>query len=148
MTGNGNIPFLDLVTPHLELEGELVSVFRSALKTAGFVGGPMVEDFEREFAQFCRVHYCVGVGSGTDALRFRLIAAGVQPGDTVVTVPTTFIATTEAISQAGARPEFVDIDERTYTLDPQKLRSYLETECTRDANTGRAISRRTGSPVT
>ena len=123
MTGNGNTPFLDLVTPHLELEEELVSVFRSALKTAGFVGGPMVEDFEREFAQFCGVQYCVGVGSGTDALRFALIAAGVQPGDTVVTVANTFIATTEAISQAGARPDFVDIDARTYTMDPEKLRA-------------------------
>src|SRR5712691_12505628 len=123
MTGNGKIPFLDLVTPHLELEEELVSVFRSALKTAGFVGGSAVEDFEREFAEFCEVQWCIGVGSGTDALRFALIAAGVQPGDTVVTVPNTYIGTTEAISQAGARPDFVDIDERTYTMDPEKLRS-------------------------
>src|SRR2546428_908136 len=148
MTGNGNVPFIDLVTPHLELEEELVSVFRSALKTAGFVGGRMVEDFERDFAQFCGVQQCVGVGSGTDALRFALIAAGVQPGDTVVTVPNTFIATTEAISQAGARPDFVDIDERTYTMDPEKLRSYLETECRRDLRTGRVVSKRTGTPVT
>src|SRR6058998_388615 len=148
MTGDGQIPFIDLVTHHLEIEEELVSVFRSALKTAGFVGGPMVEDFEREFAQFCRVHYCVGVGSGTDALRFALIAAGVQAGDTVVTVPNTFIATTEAISQAGARPDFVDIDERTYTMDPEKLSAYLETDCTPDRKTGRVVSKRTGSPVT
>ena len=148
MTDDGKIPFVDLVTHHLEIEEELVSVFRSALKTAGFVGGPMVEDFEREFAQFCRVHYCVGVGSGTDALRFALIAAGVQAGDTVVTVPNTFIATTEAISQAGARPDFVDIDERTYTMDPEKLRAYLETDCTPDRKTGRVVSKRTGSPVT
>jgi len=148
LTDDGKIPFVDLVTHHLEIEEELVSVFRSALKTAGFVGGPMVEDFEREFAQFCRVHYCVGVGSGTDALRFALIAAGVQAGDTVVTVPNTFIATTEAISQAGARPDFVDIDERTYTMDPEKLRAYLETDCTPDRKTGRVVSKRTGSPVT
>src|SRR3989449_4417129 len=148
MTGNGKVPFIDLVTPHLELEEELVSVFRSALKTAGFVGGRMVEDFERDFAQFCGVQQCVGVGSGTDALRFALIAAGVRPGDTVVTVPNTFIATTEAISQAGARPDFVDIDERTYTMDPEKLRSYLETECRRDLRTGRVVSKRTGTPVT
>ena len=148
MTGNGNIPFLDLVTPHLELEEELVLVFRSALKTAGFVGGRMVEDFERDFAQFCGVQYCVGVGSGTDALRFALIAAGVQSGDTVVTVPNTFIATTEAISQAGARPDFVDIDERTYTMDPEKLRAYLETACTPSLATGRVVSKHTGSPVT
>src|SRR2546422_11498224 len=102
MTGNGNIPFLDLVTPHLGLEEELVSIFRTALKTAGFVGGSMVEDFERDFAQYCETKYCVGVGSGTDALRFALIAAGVNRGDAVVTVPNTFIAATEAISQAGA----------------------------------------------
>src|SRR5438132_14190606 len=133
MTGNGNIPFLDLVTPHLELEEELVSIFRSVLKTAGFVGGPMVEDFERDFAQFCGVQYCVGVGSGTDALRFALIAAGVQAEDTVVTVPNTFIATAEAISQAGALPEFVDVDNRTYNMDPAKLREYIA-NCKRDSD--------------
>ena len=132
MNNNGQIPLVDLVTPHQELEDELVSVFKTALKTAGFIGGPMVEAFEREFAEFCGVQYCVGVGSGTDALRFALIAAGVQPADTVVTVPNTFIATTEAISQAGARSDFVDVDERTYTMDPERLRSYLEVECTRD----------------
>jgi dTDP-4-amino-4,6-dideoxygalactose transaminase len=76
------------------------------------------------------------------------MAAGVQPGETVVTVPNTFIATTEAISQAGARPDFVDIDERTYTMDPEQLRQYLETACTRDAQTDRVVSKRTGSRVT
>ena len=148
MNTNGQIPLVDLVTPHQELEDELVSVFKMALKTAGFIGGPVVEAFEREFAEFCEAQCCVGVGSGTDALRFALIAAGVQPGDTVVTVPNTFIATTEAISQAGARSDFVDVDERTYTMDPERLRSYLEIECTRDLQTGRAVSKRTGSPVT
>jgi len=135
------------VTPHVELEEELVSVFRRALKSAGFVGGPMVEQFEKEFAQFCEVEYCVGVGNGTDALRFALIAAGVKPGDTVVTVPNTFIATTEAISQAGARPDFVDVEERTYNLDARKLREYLETQCSLDRGTGKLLNRKTGSPV-
>src|SRR2546422_3129444 len=148
MSRNGKIPFLELTTPHLELEEELVSVFRSALKTAGFVGGPMVEDFEREFAQFCGVHFCVGVGSGTDALRFALIAAGVQPDDTVLTVPNTFVATTEAISQAGARPDFVDIDERTYNMDPQELEKYLETRCLLDRATGKLLNQKTRRPVT
>jgi dTDP-4-amino-4,6-dideoxygalactose transaminase len=142
------IPLLDLITPHQELEEELVAVFRSTLKTARFVGGAVVEDFEREFAAFCDVKHCVGVGNGTDALRFALMAAGVKPGDTVVTVPNTFIATTEAISQAGGRPNFVDIDERTYTMDPAKLRAYFENECTRELPTGRPVSKRTGSPVT
>ncbi|HVO59390.1 MAG TPA: DegT/DnrJ/EryC1/StrS family aminotransferase, partial [Terriglobales bacterium] len=95
------IPFLDLVTPHRELEQELVAVFRTALGNAGFIGGPMVQDFEQEFARFCGTDYCVGVGSGTDALRFALIAAGLEAGDLVITVPNTFIATTEAITQAG-----------------------------------------------
>src|SRR5882724_3175762 len=142
------IPFLELVTPHVELEEQLVSVFRSALKTAGFVGGPMVEEFEREFAEFCGVQFCVGVASGTDALRFALIAAGVQRGDTVLTVPNTFVATTEAISQAGGWPDFVDIDERTYNMDPHKLQDYLETQCHVDRATGRLLNENTGRPVT
>ena len=143
-----NVPFLDLVTPHLELEEELVSVFRNALRTAGFVGGPMVDGFERDFAEFCGTRQCVGVNSGTDALRFALMAAGVKPGDIVVTVPNTFIATTEAISQAGAQPDFVDVDERTYTMDPAKLRTYLETKCVRGDRTGEVIHIPTGRPVT
>ena len=142
------IPFLELVTPHLELEEQLVSVFRSTLKTAGFVGGPMVEDFEQEFAQFCETRFCVGVASGTDALRFALIAAGVQRGDTVLTVPNTFVATTEAISQAGGWPDFVDIDERTYNMDPHRLQEYLETQCHVDRATGRLLNQNTGRPVT
>src|SRR5262245_33114939 len=121
MSDTNRIPFLDLVTPHKQLEEELVSVFRSALSSAGFIGGPAVEGFEQDFAKFCDAKECVGVGSGTDALRFALIAAGVGEGDVVITVPNTFIATTEAISQAGARPVFVDIDERTYNMDPEKL---------------------------
>jgi dTDP-4-amino-4,6-dideoxygalactose transaminase/predicted glycosyltransferase len=145
---DNKVPFLDLVTPHVELEEELVSVFRSRLRAAAFVGGSEVESFEREFAEFCSARHCVGVGSGTDALRFALIAVGVQPRDTVVTVPNTFIATTEAISQAGAQPAFVDVDERTYTMDPRKLRTYLETDCTRQSTSGRTISKRTGRPVT
>jgi dTDP-4-amino-4,6-dideoxygalactose transaminase len=142
-----NIPFLDLVTPHVELEKDLTVVFQKALRKGGFIGGPMVEEFEEAFAEFCDVKHAIGVGSGTDALRFALIACGVKPGDVVVTVPHTFIATTEAISQAGALPEFVDIDERTYNMDPAKLREYLEAQCTLDAS-GRLISRRSGHPVT
>jgi dTDP-4-amino-4,6-dideoxygalactose transaminase len=130
------------------MEEELVSVFRRTLKSAGFIGGPMVEQFEKEFAQFCEAEHCVGVGNGTDALRFALIAAGVLPGDTVVTVPNTFIATTEAISQAGARPNFVDIDERTYNMDARRLREYLEMQCCLDRATGKLLNRKTGSPVT
>src|SRR5213594_2190306 len=130
------IPFLDLVTVHRELREELRSVFETALDTAGFVGGPAVQDFERDFAAFCESQFCVGMASGTDALRLALVAAGVRPGNTVITVPLTFFATTEAISQAGARFVFVDVDARTYTMDPDRLRAYLETDCTPDPQTG------------
>ncbi len=108
----------------------------------------MVEEFEREFAEFCQAGHCLGVGNGTDALRFALIAAGVRPGDTVVTVPNTFIATTEAISQAGARPDFVDVEERTLNMDVRKLQEYFETQCCLDRETGKLLNRKTGSRVT
>src|SRR4030043_2383288 len=123
------IPFLDLKTPHRELEEELIQVYRDCLRSASFVGGIQVESFEKEFAQFCETQHCIAVNSGTDALRFALIAAGIGPGDEVITVPNTFIATTEAISQTGATPVFVDIDERTYNMDPNKLEDYLKKRC-------------------
>jgi dTDP-4-amino-4,6-dideoxygalactose transaminase/acetyltransferase-like isoleucine patch superfamily enzyme len=141
------IPFLDLVAPHLELEDELADGFREGLRTAGFVGGPVIEKFERAFAAFCGVDHAIGVASGTDALRFAIVACGVQPGDVVLTVPNTFIATTEAISQARAIPEFVEIDERTYNMSPAMLQRFLEKQCIRDKQ-GRLISLRSGRPVT
>jgi dTDP-4-amino-4,6-dideoxygalactose transaminase len=131
-----NIPFLDLITPHRQLEEELVAIFRRVLCTAGFIGGPMVEGFEKEFAQFCDVPFCVGVGSGTDAVRFSLMAAGIGAGDIVITVPNTFIATTEAISQTGALPTFVDVDPRTYNMDPARLQEFLENRCQINRKTG------------
>ena len=130
---SAKIPFLDLVTPHKELEQELVAAFQKALGSAAFIGGPAVETFERDFANFCQAKHCIGVNSGTDALRFALMAAGIESGDAVITVPNTFIATSEAISQAGARPYFVDVDARTYNMDPEKLREFLAKKCTRNA---------------
>src|ERR1700677_1266417 len=148
MSNNEKIPFLDLVTPHKELEQELTAVFQKVITTAGFVGGPMVENFEKEFAEYCDSKYCVGVASGTDAVRFPLMAAGVKQGDIVVTVPHTFIATTEAISQAGATPDFVDIDEKTYSMDVEKLKNYLERECYQDRESGKLMHRKHRAPVT
>ena len=143
-----NIPFLDLVASHEKIADELLAVVRNAIGTGSFVGGAAVERFEAAFAQFCGTQHCVGVASGTDALRFALIAAGVNPGDAVVTVPNTFIATTEAITQAGATPEFVDIDEHTYTMDPEKLREFLSTECEFDERTGKLVTLRERRSVT
>lgn len=144
---SNDVPFLDLITPHVELEQELTGIFHKALRTAGFIGGPMVEEFEEAFASFCDAKHSIAVSSGTDALRFALMACGVQPGDVVITVPHTFIATTEAISQAGAFPEFVDIDEKTYNMSAAMLRRYLEEQCTRNES-GQLISLRSGRPVT
>src|SRR6266566_7204449 len=141
MTSTTKVPFLDLVTPHQELKAELLAVVKQAFGTAGFIGGPMVEDFEREFAKFCDTKYCVGVNSGTDALRFAFMAADVKAGEIIVTVPHTFIATTEAISQVGAHIAFVDINEKTYTMDPEKLREYLETRCEFDKTRGELIEK-------
>jgi dTDP-4-amino-4,6-dideoxygalactose transaminase len=141
-----SIPFVDLVSSHRELEPELLEAVREALRSAAFIGGPQVEAFEREFAGYCGSTFCVGVGSGTDALRFALIACGVTAGDAVVTVANTFIATVEAISQAGADTEFVDVDERTYTMDPAALERFLDA-CPKQAGTGRPLGQRTGKPI-
>lgn len=147
MTNTDKIPFLDLIAPHTELEEELVSVFKDALRTGGFVGGPAVEKFEQDFAAFSGARHCVGVASGTDALRFALMAAGIGDGDIVITVPNTFIATTEAISQTGARPVFVDIDEATYNMDPAQLEAYLAGECYRDEKSNCWRDRKLGRRV-
>jgi dTDP-4-amino-4,6-dideoxygalactose transaminase len=147
MTHTTKVPFLDLVTPHQELKAQLMQVVEKAFSNAGFIGGPMVEDFERDFAKFCDAKYCVGVNSGTDALRFAFMAADVHPGDIIVTVPHTFIATTEAISQVGAQIVFVDINEQTYTIDPVKLQDYLEKDCEFDSTSGRLTDRKSKGRV-
>ena len=115
------VPFLDLVSQHRALEEELVVAFRGAVRSARFVGGPEVAAFEREFASVVGTAEAVGLASGTDALRFAYLAMGVGPGDELITVPNTFIATSETITQAGGTIRFVDIDEATMTLDPAAL---------------------------
>src|SRR3990172_2621770 len=110
---SSSVPFLDLKTLHRELAAEILGVWKRLLNDAAFVGGSELEGFEREFAAYIGASHCVGVANGTDALRLALLAMGIGPGDEVLTVPHTFIATTEAISQVGARPVFVDVDEGT-----------------------------------
>jgi len=121
-----NVPFLDLKVQYKQIEHEVVPMVTEAMTNGAFIGGPQVLGFEKEFAEFCDSKYCDGLNSGTDALRFALMAVGVGPGDEVITVPNTFIATTEAISQVGAIPVFIDIDERTYNMDPKKLEDFLK----------------------
>ena len=140
------IPFLDLVTSHRELEEELVAAFRTAIRSARFIGGPEVEGFEREFAEYCGSNFSVGVSSGTDALRFALLAIGVGQGDAVLTVSHTFLATVEAINQTGAVTEFVDVDEATYTMSPVALSEYLKA-CPKEPSTGRPLGIRSKKPI-
>jgi len=120
------IPFLDLKAQYRQIEAEVMPMVVDAMQNGQFIGGPQVESFEKEFAEFCGADCCVGVNSGTDALRFVFLAAGIGGGAEIVTVPNTFIATTEAVSQAGATPVFVDIDPLTCNMDPNKLEDYLK----------------------
>jgi dTDP-4-amino-4,6-dideoxygalactose transaminase len=120
------IPFLDLPAQHASLKQQLLEVASRAMDKAAFIGGAEVSGFEAEFAAYCGAAHCVGVGSGTDALALALRAMGIGPGDTVVTVPNTFIATTEAISLAGASFAFVDVDSDTCLMNPDRLEDYCK----------------------
>ena len=119
------VPFLDLRAQYKEIAHEVEPLVTEAMQQGMFIGGPHVSGFEDEFAGFCNTPYCVGVNSGTDALRFALMAAGIGENDEVITVPNTFIATTEAISQVGAVPVFVDIDPKTCNMDPNQIESKI-----------------------
>ncbi len=120
-----NVPFLDLKVQYRQTENEVLPMVTEAMENGAFIGGPQVAGFEEEFAAFCDSRHCVGVGSGTDALRFALMAAGVGNGNEVITVTNTFIATTEAISQTGAQPVFVDIDPKTCNMDPGAIEAKI-----------------------
>lgn len=115
------IPFFDMQARHAPMREEFLRAIGEVIDQGTFAGGPFVERFEQEFATFCGVCHAVGVGSGTEALWLSLAAMGIGPGDEVITVPNTFVATVEAICLTGARPVFVDIDEQTYTMDPVAL---------------------------
>jgi dTDP-4-amino-4,6-dideoxygalactose transaminase len=115
------VPFLDLNSHHEPLRDEIASAIQDVIDAAAFAGGPFVARFETDFAAYCDSPHAIGVGSGTEALWLTFLALGVGPGDEVITVPNTFMATAEAITYCGARPVFVDVDERTYTMDPAAL---------------------------
>ena len=119
------VPFLDLNAHHSPLRSEIDQAIRDVIDNSAFAGGPFVEKFEADFASYCRCQHAIGVGSGTEALWLCLLACGIGPGDEVITVPNTFMATAEAITYCGARPVFVDVDDRTYTMDPAGLEAVL-----------------------
>ena|SRR5688572_1400076 len=147
MTPGKGIPFVDLVAPHVELQDELMDAVKGVLTTGMFVGGPLVEQFEQEFARFSNAAHCVGVSSGTDALRFALMAASVGKDDIVITVANTFAATVEAIIQAGATPHFVDIDPQTCNISVESIQAFLQKECDRPGRGRLPIHKPTGRVV-
>jgi dTDP-4-amino-4,6-dideoxygalactose transaminase len=115
------IPYLDLKAQYRSIKAEIDEAVLRVLDSAQFILGEEVEAFERDFAAYCGARHAIGVNSGTSALHLALLAAGVGPGDEVITVPFTFVATAAAIEYAGAKPVFVDIDSRTYTMAPDLL---------------------------
>lgn len=119
------IPFLDLKSQYASIKSEVDAAVHRVLASCQFTLGAEVESFERNFAAYCNVKYGIGVNSGTSALHLALLAAGVGPGDEVITVPFTFVATVAAIEYAGARPVFVDINPSTYTIDPDRIEASL-----------------------
>ena len=119
------VPFIDLVAQQAEIAQEVLPVWEQMFTTAGFIGGEHVEGFEREFAEFIGVEYCVGVGNGTDAVELALRAAGVRPGDEVIIPVNTFIATAEAVSRIGAVPVFVDVDVDHLLIDPAAVEAAI-----------------------
>ena len=115
------IPFLDIQAQQRELREEILEAVRRVVESGQFILGPEVAAFEREFAEYCGAAHGVGVNSGTSALHLALLAAGVKPGDEVITVPYTFFATVAAIEYCRATPVFVDIDRRTFNMDPELI---------------------------
>lgn len=120
-----NIPFLDLKAQYRSISQEINSAMQQVIDACAFSGGKFVNSFEEQFAAFCGCSASIGVGSGTEALWLALMGLGIRPGDEVITVPNTFIATVEAISLCGATPVFVDVDERSYTMNPHLLEAAI-----------------------
>lgn len=119
------IPYLDLSAQYAPLRSEVQSAIEAVFARNAFSGGPFVERFEQAFADYCGCRHAIGVSSGTDAVWLALLAAGVGPGDEVITVPNSFFATAEAISFCGAKPVFIDVNQCTLTMEPKALKDAI-----------------------
>src|SRR5688572_483248 len=120
-----NIPFVDLKAQYRSIKPEIDAAIAAVLEETAFVGGPHLKAFEGAFAKYCGVSHCVGVANGTDALFIALKALGVGPGDEVITVANSFVATSEAVRMAGAQVVFVDIDPQTYNIDVNQIEARI-----------------------
>ena len=119
------VPFLDFVKPYEELRTELDEAYARFMRSAWYVLGREVEAFEREFAAYCDVKYCVGVGNGLEALHLTLRAYGIGKNDEVIVPSNTYIATWLAVSYAGAMPVPVEPDAKTFNLDPDLIEAAI-----------------------
>src|SRR5437764_1993808 len=119
------VPFMDLKAQFAGLKDEVLPALEAAAESATFILGPRVAEFEAAFAEYVGVRHCVALNSGTSALHLALLAAGVGPGDEVITVSMTFVATTAAILYCGAKPIFVDVDPDTWTMDPSLVKAAI-----------------------
>lgn len=119
------VPFIDLLAQHQSLLPDIDNILSEVIQNTAFVGGPYVAQFESDFAEFCLLPAAVGTSSGTTALHLIFSALGIGAGDEVITVPNTFIATAETITQTGARPVFVDVEDDTLNMDPEKLEAAI-----------------------
>jgi len=122
---SNKVPFLDLKAHHDPIRQEVMAAMSAVIDENAFAGGKFVTKFEEEYAKFCETKYSIGVANGTDSLWFSLLALGVGAGDEVITAPMTFMATAEAITYAGAKPVFVDINPTTYTIDVTKIEAAI-----------------------
>jgi dTDP-4-amino-4,6-dideoxygalactose transaminase len=116
-----NIPFVDLKSQYESIKGEIDRAVSTVISQTAFIGGPHLKNFEEAFARFCNVNHCIGVGNGTDAIFIALRSLGIGKDDEVITAANSFIATSEAITVAGAKAVFVDINPRTYNIDVRKI---------------------------
>ena len=119
------VPLLDLKLQYESIRDEIQDAIKQVIEVTAFAGGPFVSRFEEEFAKFCNCDYAIGVGSGTEAIWLSLLARGIGAGDEVITVPTTFIATAEAISYCGATPVFIDVNADTYNMNPELIEAAI-----------------------
>ncbi len=119
------VQFVDLRAQHDSIRKELFDAIAGVIDSSAFIMGPAIKEFEPKFAQFCGVKHAIGCSSGTSALHLALWALGIGPGDEVITIPHTFIATAEAITMRGAKPVFVDIDPASYTMDVSKVEAAI-----------------------
>lgn len=124
------VSFVDLKARYFSIKDEIDSVIQQVIEDSAFIGGKYLKSFENNFASYCQAEHCVGVGNGTDALFLALKALGIGRGDEVITPANSFVATSEAITRAGAKVVFVDCDRRTYNIDVNLIESKI-TSCTK-----------------